>query len=105
MEWIIIIVAIVLLLFGAKKIPDFARNIGKASGEFKRGKQMVEMEMRETQRMANDDLSPMEGRSPSRKSSTSDAGLWKAAVDLGIDTDGKSDEEVRHLIRERVSEA
>jgi len=34
---IIIIVLIVLLLFGSKKLPELARSIGKSLGEFKRG--------------------------------------------------------------------
>lgn len=34
---LLIILAIVLLLFGAKKLPEMARSIGKASGEFKKG--------------------------------------------------------------------
>ena len=35
-EWIIIGV-IVILLFGAKKLPEMARSLGKAQGEFKKG--------------------------------------------------------------------
>ena len=34
---IVIVVVIIALLFGAKKIPDLARSIGKAKGEFKKG--------------------------------------------------------------------
>ena len=29
---------IVLILFGAKKLPDLARSLGKSLGEFKKGK-------------------------------------------------------------------
>ena len=47
MEWIIIIVAAIILLFGAKKVPEFARSLGKARAEFDRGKKMVEREIRE----------------------------------------------------------
>ena len=35
-EWLVIL-AIVLLLFGAKKLPDLARSLGKSSREFKKG--------------------------------------------------------------------
>ena len=34
---ILIIVGVIFVLFGAKKIPDFARSLGKAKKEFKLG--------------------------------------------------------------------
>ena len=37
-EWIFIIVIAVVLIFGAKKIPELARTMGKAKGEFEKGK-------------------------------------------------------------------
>ena len=39
-ETIIILIA-VLLLFGAKKIPEIARGLGKGINEFKKGKEQV----------------------------------------------------------------
>lgn len=35
-EWIIILV-VVALLFGAKKLPELARSLGRSSSEFKKG--------------------------------------------------------------------
>lgn len=43
---IIIIFIIVLLLFGAKKIPELARGLGKSMGEFKRARDEFEDEIR-----------------------------------------------------------
>jgi len=37
-EWIFIIVIAVVFIFGAKKIPELARTLGKARGEFEKGK-------------------------------------------------------------------
>lgn len=34
---IVIVVGIVVLLFGAAKIPEIARSLGRAKGEFKKG--------------------------------------------------------------------
>lgn len=36
---IILIIVVLLLLFGSKRIPDLARSIGKSLGEFKKGRE------------------------------------------------------------------
>lgn len=47
MEWIWIIVAAAVLIFGAKKIPELARTFGKAKGEFEKGKIEADKELKE----------------------------------------------------------
>ncbi len=44
-EWIILIVVVVVLIFGARKIPELARTFGKAKGEFEKGKIEGEKEL------------------------------------------------------------
>lgn len=44
---LLIILLIVILLFGATKIPKLARSSGEAIGEFKRGRQELEEELEE----------------------------------------------------------
>ena len=46
-EWIWIIVAIGVLIFGAKKIPELARTFGKAKGEYEKGKIEADKELKE----------------------------------------------------------
>ena len=46
---LLLIVGIVILLFGASKLPDLARSMGSATGEFKKGGQEVEEELDEMQ--------------------------------------------------------
>jgi sec-independent protein translocase protein TatA len=36
-EWIVVGVIAVAVLFGAKKLPEMARSVGRAQGEFKKG--------------------------------------------------------------------
>ena len=44
-----VILLIAVLLFGANKIPKLARSTGEAMGEFKKGREEVEQELREMQ--------------------------------------------------------
>ncbi len=48
-EWMIIFV-VLLLLFGAKKLPELARGIGRSLGEFKKAKDEFEHEIRYTEK-------------------------------------------------------
>lgn len=43
-EWIVIVL-VVLLLFGGKKIPEIARGLGQAINEFKRGASEIKKEI------------------------------------------------------------
>ncbi len=45
-EIVLIVLVVGILFFGSKKITDFARSIGRASGEFKKGKKEIEEELR-----------------------------------------------------------
>jgi sec-independent protein translocase protein TatA len=44
-EWIFIIVIALVFIFGAKKIPELAKTIGRAKGEFEKGKIEGEKEL------------------------------------------------------------
>ncbi|HEX9710164.1 MAG TPA: twin-arginine translocase TatA/TatE family subunit [Candidatus Thermoplasmatota archaeon] len=53
MEWIIVGVIVIALFFGgAKMIPQFAQSLGKARGEYERGKLQVEKELGEARAAA-----------------------------------------------------
>jgi len=43
---IILILFIILLLFGAKKLPELSRSFGKSLGEFKKSKEDLDRELR-----------------------------------------------------------
>ena len=47
MEWVWIIVIIGILIFGAKKIPELARTLGKAKGDYEKGRIESEKDLKE----------------------------------------------------------
>ncbi len=53
---VLLILGIVLLLFGAKKLPDLSRALGKSLGEFKKGKEELEREIRDIKSSASEPL-------------------------------------------------
>ncbi|HYX71972.1 MAG TPA: twin-arginine translocase TatA/TatE family subunit [Nitrososphaera sp.] len=83
LEWIIIIGLIVVIFFGVRKIPELARSIGKASGEFQKAK--IEAK-RELQQMKS------QGNSVGREK------LETIAESLGVDYTNKNDDELRAAI-------
>ncbi|MDO9098450.1 MAG: twin-arginine translocase TatA/TatE family subunit, partial [Candidatus Methanoperedens sp.] len=79
---ILLIALVVIILFGASKIPELARSLGKATGEFKKAKSETERELKDVEKSLKE--------SPPEKSSK----IKQMAKDLGIPTEGKSDEQL-----------
>lgn len=88
-EWAIIIL-VILVLFGTKKLPEFARNLGRATGEFSRGKMELEREIRES----------MKTNSTGPSTDVTDA-----AKALGIDTSNKDEITLRNEIADKIKTA
>jgi len=68
----LIVFAIVLLLFGAKKLPQLARGIGKSMGEFKKAREEFEHEIQRSEDIAKTELMAAKS-SPDTSSSKSAA--------------------------------
>ncbi len=47
MEWIWIIVIVGVLIFGAKKIPELAKTLGKAKGDYEKGRIESEKDLKD----------------------------------------------------------
>ncbi len=56
-EFIWIIVIIGVLLFGAKKIPELAKTLGKEKGEYKKGEIESDKELKEYKEKKNGETS------------------------------------------------
>jgi sec-independent protein translocase protein TatA len=64
MEMVVILLVLVLL-FGANKIPKLARSTGQAMGEFQKGRQQVEQELEEMEEEVKPDTDVSSGSSAS----------------------------------------
>jgi len=97
-EWLWIALVVAVLLFGSKKLPDVARSLGKAMGEFQKGKVEIEREMRAAaQQVTLAETSRPAAQVPTRKEE-----IQKAAAALGIDATSKSEEELKRAIKEKL---
>ena len=54
---ILLVLVVILLLFGAKKLPELARSLGKSLGEFKKGKLEGEREDSKSTKKLEEDTS------------------------------------------------
>lgn len=91
-EWIFIIVIIVVLFFGVKKIPQLARSFGKASAEYEKAR--IEAK-RELQQIKNQET-PKADRADREK-------LEAIADTLGIDYTNKNDDDLRIAIEAEIN--
>ena len=56
MQEMLLIFVVILLLFGAKKIPEFARGMGKAMGEFKKAREEFEHEIQHAAKQSEQEV-------------------------------------------------
>ena len=94
-EFLLIGLAI-LLLFGATKVPELARSLGKSIGEFKKAQRKAEFELNQLTKLETSSLSKNEKENVSK--------IQKMAEDLGIDTKDKTEDELLDEIQKKIQE-
>ncbi len=93
---LLVILAIAVFLFGANKLPELARNLGRSAAEFEKAKREAELELLELERKYREgEYTKSERR----------VKLEKIARDLGIDPTNKSDEELLDEINKALPKA
>ncbi|ERG94691.1 twin-arginine translocase TatA/TatE family subunit [Haloquadratum walsbyi] len=70
---LLIVLLVLVLLFGANKIPKLARSTGQAMGEFRRGREEIEEELSEIEDGDEDEESAPTSTSSSTESETGKA--------------------------------
>jgi len=97
LDWIIVgVIAIVIIMWGPQKIPEFARSLGRAKGEFEKAQKEftnAALTTEPTTAAANVAVA-----APKLTIKTKDAMLLEAAQKLGIVTDGKTREQISEEI-------
>ena len=78
---LIIIFGVVVLLFGASKLPELARSMGGSVGEFKKAQKESELNLKEFEKSLKEPLAPK-------------SKVQETAEKLGIDIKGKTDDQL-----------
>ncbi len=82
----IFIFLVILLLFGASKLPELARSMGKSMGEFKRAQHETELQVQKL-------------GAPVQEVKSIPQSIQKLAEELGIRTEGKDENKLLEEIR------
>jgi sec-independent protein translocase protein TatA len=95
-EEILLVLVVILIFFGASKLPELARSMGQSMGEFKVG----QLEAEKKYEMTKTQFSQQAVQTPD------DIALTRAqrmAKNLGIDIKGKSDEQLLAEIENKLA--
>ena len=85
-EDILLILIVALFLFGPNKLPELARSLGKATGEFKKAQIQSESELKQI-------VKPLDNK---------DDKIHNLAGEMGLDFQNKSDEQLIEEIRLKI---
>lgn len=96
LEWVLIILVVVGVFFGAKKLPELARSFGKATTEFEKARIEAKSEIDRIRNSVNNEASLTGNNNPRKK-------LEETADMLGIDAANKNDDDLRAAIRHELN--
>jgi sec-independent protein translocase protein TatA len=83
---LILILIVALFLFGPNKLPELARSLGKAAGEFKKAQMETEHELKRLDSPIND----------------RDTKIHNLAIEMGLDAQNKTTEQLLEEIRAKI---
>jgi len=92
-EWIIIIFVALVILLGTNRLPDVAKKLGKAVGEYNKTKNEVQNQFKDFSNTNLDVTGPVKNEREKLESVVSS---------LGIDFKNKTDDELREIISSKI---
>ncbi|SRR6266849_3973636 len=96
-EWIIIILIIAVVIFGAKKVPELARSFGRATTEFEKAKIEAKKELQRVKDLGTTTTAATATNVQDREK------LESVANTLGINHSEMSDDELRSAIQAEIN--
>jgi sec-independent protein translocase protein TatA len=105
-EWIIIgVVAIVIIMWGPAKIPEFAKALGRAKGEFNKASKEFQTAATTTENAPSTPAAAPVATTTTvttKSIPTKDEMLLNTAHNLGVSTDGKTKEQITDEVSGKV---
>ncbi len=98
------IIVIAVLLFGASKVPQLARSFGQAMGEFKKAKREGELSYKKFEEsvIGSEEEIPKEKVKAAAKTKGEEVNIKEVAAYMGIDTEAKTEEELKEEIHAKL---
>jgi len=99
-----IIVLIIILLFGATKVPQLARSFGQAMGEFKKAKREAELDYKKFEESvaSSEEEIPKAKAKVEARTKGEDVNIKEVAAYMGINIEGKTEEELKKEVQAKL---
>ncbi len=94
-EWMIIIFVALVLILGTGKLPGAARKMGKAVNEYNKAKNEIQEQIKDV----TDEVPKISGPVETEREK-----LEMIAKSAGVETEGKTDDEIRESITSKIGQ-
>jgi sec-independent protein translocase protein TatA len=102
-ELIVIGILVIVLLFGAAKVPQLARSFGQAMGEFKKAKREAELDLKKFEDTVGSEAQELpKARAKTSEKKREEVNIREVARYMGIETEGKTDEELKEEVEAKL---
>jgi sec-independent protein translocase protein TatA len=101
-ELMVIGILVIVLLFGAAKVPQLARSFGQAMGEFKKAKKESELNLKQFEDSIVGDEKEIPETTAKAEKKDKDVNIREVAAYMGIETEGKTDEQLKEEVQAKM---
>lgn len=101
-ELMVIGILIIVLLFGAAKVPQLAKSFGQAMGEFKKAKKESELNLKQFEDSIVGDEKVISETTAKAEKKDDDVNIREVAAYMGIEIEGKTDEQLKKEVQAKM---